>query len=115
MNRMLISMTPLLSAAWPLLLDSSLKGATLLTLALILAFALRKASAAARHLVWLGAMAALLVLPILSGLLPGWRVLPAWTASAPRPAPAASARGEVPEFSHPTPAVMPAPAGAPLL
>ena len=73
----------MLSAALPLLVDSALKGAALLTLAGLLALALRRASAAARHLVWLIALAALLMLPMMSAMLPGWRVLPAWTSIAP--------------------------------
>jgi len=39
-------------------------------------FAQRRAAAAARHLVCLLTLAALLALPILSGALPGWRMLP---------------------------------------
>jgi len=41
-------------------------------------FALRRASAAARHLVCLLTLAALLALPILSGALPGWQMLPSF-------------------------------------
>lgn len=51
MNRLLI---PLLSAAaLPLLLDASLKGAALLVLTALCALAMRRASAAARHVLWL--------------------------------------------------------------
>ncbi|MCI0536298.1 MAG: hypothetical protein L0Z50_13845, partial [Verrucomicrobiales bacterium] len=83
MNRIPIVLTTLLSAGVPLLLDSALKGAVLLALAAVAAFALRKASAAARHLVWLLAVVALLVLPVLSGLLPAWQVLPPHWAVVP--------------------------------
>jgi len=82
MNRVLISLAALLGAALPVLIDSTLRGAALLALAGAAALGLRKASAAARHLVWLFAVAALLVLPVLSALLPNWRVLPSWTAMA---------------------------------
>ena len=80
MNRILISLAALLGPAGPLLIDSTLKGVALLVLAGIAAVALRNASAAARHLVWLFAVGALLMLPMLSALLPNWRVLPSWTA-----------------------------------
>jgi hypothetical protein len=39
------------------------------------------ASAATRHLTWLLGVGGLLVLPLLSDVLPSWRVLPAWTSS----------------------------------
>jgi beta-lactamase regulating signal transducer with metallopeptidase domain/multidrug resistance efflux pump len=66
----------------PLLLDSALKGAALLLLAAMSVLILRKASAATRHLVWLFAVGALLVLPALSALLPGWAVLPRLNTAA---------------------------------
>ncbi|KPK79636.1 MAG: hypothetical protein AMJ81_12980, partial [Phycisphaerae bacterium SM23_33] len=49
--------------------------------------AMRKASAAARQLVWLLAMASLLVLPVLSVALPAWQVLPGWARVEARLAP----------------------------
>ncbi len=61
------------------LADAGLKGVAVLALACLAAGALRRASAAARHLVWLLAMVGLLVLPVLSLALPAWRVLPTWT------------------------------------
>src|SRR5437773_395863 len=66
-----------------LLIAYSLKATVILIAALGLCLILRRASAAARHVVWTVAFAALLLLPILS------RVTPAWTApvrasSAPR-------------------------------
>ena len=81
MNRAMIVLLTLLGAASPLLIDSALKGAALLVAAGLAALALYRASAATRHLVWVFAIAALLVLPVLSALLPGWRVLPRWTAA----------------------------------
>src|SRR5947208_5616446 len=57
-----------------LLIAYSLKATVILIAALGLCLILRRASAAARHLVWTVSFAALLLLPILS------RVTPAWTA-----------------------------------
>ena len=72
-----------LSAALPLLLDVALKGAALVALAGIVAAALRRSSASMRHMIWSLAMAGLLALPILSALLPQWRILPAAFAVIP--------------------------------
>ncbi len=66
------------AAFLPLLLDASVKSVALLTAAGLCVLLMRRASAAARHVVWLSAVAALLVLPVLSVALPSWRVLPAW-------------------------------------
>jgi beta-lactamase regulating signal transducer with metallopeptidase domain len=76
MNRILI----FAAAAVPLLADASLKGAALLVLAGVGVLVMRRASASARHMVWLAAMVALLIVPVLSVVLPGWRVLPRWSA-----------------------------------
>ncbi|HEX8091211.1 MAG TPA: hypothetical protein VF762_20315, partial [Blastocatellia bacterium] len=63
------------SATWlELLLAAALKGAFILVIAVVLNFALRRASAASRHLVWSLALASLLALPILSFGLPSWQV-----------------------------------------
>lgn len=56
------------------LLDSSLKGLALCLAAGGAALLLRRASAAARHLVWRLTFAGLLALPLLAALLPEWRV-----------------------------------------
>src|SRR5262245_7618324 len=60
-----------------LLITDSLKATVVLVTALGLCSILRRAPAAARHLVWTGAFAALLLLPVLL------RVTPLWTAPAP--------------------------------
>ncbi len=57
-----------------ILLSTSLKGVLILVIAAALSFALRKASAASRHLVWSLAIASLLALPVLSFGLPSWQV-----------------------------------------
>ncbi|MDB6132142.1 MAG: hypothetical protein JWM59_385 [Verrucomicrobiales bacterium] len=93
MSRYLISLAAF-SAMLPLMVDSALKGTVLLAAAGLVALLFHKASAAARHLVWLVAVVALLVVPLLSVALPQWRVLPGWAAvpvardvvAAPRPA-----------------------------
>lgn len=64
--------------------------------------ALRRASAAARHLVCLLTLIALLALPCLSLMLPGWQVFPALTPPA-IPAPLMSAP-PVPPTNNPIPA-----------
>ncbi len=64
------------------LLDASLKGLMILLLAALAVLLLRRASAAARHLVWSLTFAALLALPLLSAALPRWEI-PVWPASAP--------------------------------
>ncbi|MGO9202545.1 MAG: M56 family metallopeptidase [Limisphaerales bacterium] len=84
MNRVMIAVLALLGAASPLLLDSALKGAGLLVVAGLAASALYRASAATRHLIWVFAVGALFVLPVLSALLPGWRALPRWAAAPAR-------------------------------
>jgi TonB family protein len=57
-----------------LLLEATLKGTLLLSVAAALALALRRASAASRHLVWTLALSATLILPALSLALPAWNV-----------------------------------------
>ncbi|MCC7203840.1 MAG: carboxypeptidase regulatory-like domain-containing protein [Phycisphaeraceae bacterium] len=57
--------------------DVAVKGSLVLLAGWIATRALRRRSAAVRHVVWLTTMAGLLLLPGLSVLLPAWRVLPA--------------------------------------
>src|SRR5436853_1815905 len=83
MNRTIFTATGMLSASSLLLMDSAVKGTALLVLAAIAASILRRDSAATRHLVWLSAIVAILVVPALSALLPRWRVLPEWAGIAP--------------------------------
>src|SRR5215831_11593452 len=72
MNRTILMLAGVTSASSLLLADSAVKGLALLVVAAIAAIFLRRDSAATRHLV------ALLVVPVLSALLPQWRVLPEW-------------------------------------
>ena len=62
-----------------MLCDVAVKGVVVLVLAMVLTATMRRASAAARHLVWLLAVLSLLALPVLSVCLPAWHVLPRWS------------------------------------
>ena len=62
----------------PVLLDAAMKGTVLLAVAGLAVTAMRKASAAARQMVWVLALAGMLALPLLSRALPSWQVLPNW-------------------------------------
>ena len=75
---------------WPLLLSVTIKSLFVLALAGLTALALRRASAAARHLVWRLALLGLLLLPILSLVPYPWRV-PLWHTAAVETASTASA------------------------
>jgi beta-lactamase regulating signal transducer with metallopeptidase domain len=68
----------MLAASSLLLVDWAVKGSALLLLAAVAAIVLRRDSAATRHLAWLLAIVALLFVPVLSAILPQWRVLPEW-------------------------------------
>lgn len=116
MNRTILTATGVLSASSLLLLDSAIKGTVLLSLAAFAALMLRRDSAATRHLVWMLAIVALLIVPVLSATLPQWRVLPHWMSS---PSPSivaiesvntplvAKANGEVIETPQSATSVMP--------
>ena len=130
MNRTLFIVAGMFGASGPVLVDSAVKGTALLVVAAIAALTLRRDSAATRHLVWLLAMAAMLAVPVLSAMLPRWRVLPQWVDIPParavvstgppaiaRPADGAMerARPAVPEevaSATATPPAIPAPAAA---
>src|SRR4051794_41414421 len=60
----------------PALLTAAAGSVAVLGLARLATLALRRASAAARHEVWLLGFAGALLLPVLSAALPGWHVLP---------------------------------------
>jgi hypothetical protein len=62
----------------PILVDSAVKGLAVLAVVGLVVLQMRNASAASRHLAWTVGMAGLLILPILSAVLPQWRILPSW-------------------------------------
>jgi len=91
----------LLAHAGPVALDAAVKSVLLLAAAALVTGAMRRGSAAARHLVWLLAVMGLFALPALSWTLPGWNILPRWmsvkpsVAAAPeRPAAGAQNHGQ---------------------
>lgn len=67
-------------AAWtfPAMADAALKGTCLLAVVLAAEMALRRRSAAVRHLLLVASFGLLLALPLLTLILPGWQVLPEW-------------------------------------
>jgi len=67
------------------LLDAALKATVVLLGALAATRLMRRRTAAARHLVWVVALAAVLALPVLAAVLPAWRAVPvpAFLHSAP--------------------------------
>jgi hypothetical protein len=60
----------------PVLLDTAVRSVAVLGLAGLAAVALRRGSAATRHWVWMLGVAGVLLLPMMTASLPGWRVLP---------------------------------------
>src|SRR5713101_6609296 len=98
MNRTIFTVAGVFSASSLLLVDSAVKGTALLMLAAVAAIILRRDSAATRHLVWLLAIVAMLVVPVLSAMLPEWRVLPEWASISPATAVVATSP---PSFARP--------------
>ena len=81
MNTKIVSIllpTTLAGAALLSLVDAAAKSFVLLGFAAVTCLALRRASAATRHLIWLSTLVASLTLPVLTFCLPQWRVLPTW-------------------------------------
>ncbi|MGD0137627.1 MAG: M56 family metallopeptidase [Tepidisphaeraceae bacterium] len=77
-------------ALLPVLLDAAIKGLVILSLTGLAVLAMRRASAAARHLAWFLGTLSLLILPILSAALPSWHILPRWADNATAPEPIAA-------------------------
>jgi beta-lactamase regulating signal transducer with metallopeptidase domain len=64
------------SVLFAAVVDTAVRGTFILLAALAGTALMRRTSAAARHLVWLAALTALLLLPVARGFVPEWRVLP---------------------------------------
>src|SRR5436305_2592215 len=60
----------------PQLLRAAVGSAVVIALTALATLMMRRASAAARHGVWLAGAVGALLLPVLSAMLPGWHVLP---------------------------------------
>jgi beta-lactamase regulating signal transducer with metallopeptidase domain len=89
----------------PTFFDAAAKSLLILGLAGVATLALRRASAAARHWLWLLAFAGLLLLPLLSAALPGWAILPPLAVrNAALPAPPVAPGSDVVAAPLPTPA-----------
>ena len=85
-----------MSLTGELLLALAAKSTLALVLAALLAKALGRASSAIKHLVWAAALAGLLLLPFLGGILPVWRApVPAGLAIAVSGEPTRSGRGRL--------------------
>ena len=99
--------------AWPNLLQLACKSFVLLVAVWLVTWCLRQASAAARHFVWSVALGGLLVLPLLTLALPGWRV--DWLRiSTPTAAPESSSQPVAEADEAPLEAAGSAPAAASL-
>ncbi|HJQ11477.1 MAG TPA: M56 family metallopeptidase [Gemmatimonadaceae bacterium] len=93
----LLQTTGNLQGLLPLLLNAAVKGALLIAVAAIAAYALRKKSAASRHAVWSAAVIGHLAIPVFMVLLPAWRIplLPAAPWQSNELTPPASMFGDV--------------------
>jgi beta-lactamase regulating signal transducer with metallopeptidase domain len=81
MNRLISVLTALGGLVVFPLVDSAIKGTVVLLLAGAVCFLLRRDSAATRHFFLSTALGLLLMMPLLSLVLPAWRILPAWLHS----------------------------------
>ncbi|MAE61663.1 MAG: hypothetical protein CMJ49_09945 [Planctomycetaceae bacterium] len=70
------------ASAWaPWMLDATIKSVALVIVVGVTITAMRRTSAATRHLGWSLVLGAMLLLPVASAALPAWRILPAWARS----------------------------------
>jgi HEAT repeat protein/beta-lactamase regulating signal transducer with metallopeptidase domain len=69
-----MSINPTLPVAWLPLADAVVKATLILAMAAAASFALRRKSAAMRHLVWILALCSALALPVISLALPKWQL-----------------------------------------
>jgi bla regulator protein BlaR1 len=90
-----------------ILFDAAVKGAVLLILATAIAFALRRASASLRHLLWSLSIAALVALPLLAALAPQWSVPGLPTLAPAESIPAAGSNASPAPSESPVPKLTP--------
>lgn len=64
------------------MIDSAIKAALVLAAAGAATLAMRRRSAATRHLVWTSGIIGALLVPVLALMLPAWRILPDWRGAA---------------------------------
>ncbi|HEX5871199.1 MAG TPA: hypothetical protein VFY65_12320, partial [Longimicrobium sp.] len=86
------------SALGGVVLDAAVRGTFIILAALGATALMRRTSASARHLVWLAALTALMLLPFARRFVPEWRVLPVPAAVLAPPAAA-------PAPLHPAPSL----------
>ena len=82
-----------LDAITPALIEAAVRGAVVLLVALVVSHLLRRRSAAARHLVWVGAIAVQLALPLFAVWGPKWNVAVPRSVASVLPMPPAPASG----------------------
>ncbi|MBB4634439.1 M56 family metallopeptidase [Longimicrobium terrae] len=73
--------------------DAAVRGTVILLAALAATALMRRSSASARHMVWLAALTAVLLLPIARSIVPEWRVLPLPAAATVMPGVESAAPG----------------------
>ncbi len=88
------------NGAW-ILIGSAIQATALLAAVGLIAWSMRHASAAVRHMLWFGAVIGLAVLPLLTVILPGWEVLPRWEVASTAPDVATATATVEPEESYP--------------
>lgn len=101
------------SALAAAVLDAAVRGTFIILAALGATAVMRRTSASARHLVWLAALTALMLLPLARRFVPEWRVLPAIPTAVLVPAAADPApRVDAPTADAGAPAASPSAAAA---
>jgi beta-lactamase regulating signal transducer with metallopeptidase domain len=68
--------------SFSLLVEVTLQATLVMIIAVTVSAWLRRRAAAVRHAVWMAALTSVVLLPVLNGILPRWRLLPAWAAAA---------------------------------
>lgn len=86
-----------LDAIAPAFVDAAVRGAIVLLVALVVSLLLRRRSAAARHLVWVGAILVQLVLPVFARWGPRWDVAVPIAVTSVLPVPLADTRDQRPD------------------